>query len=271
MTTSTPVSLNEPGGAAPLHVTMMTYNVQIGAGLRDPYNFPAGSLGHLPQVAKNIRAADPDWVAIQEIDRNVPRSGSVDQTQALAEMCGMHGTFFPKVVRKPRKFCRVNEATDEEFESGAAYGLAILSKEKPLSIRKVMLPGHYHSRCVAFAEFTNYVVACTHFPLKTEHGIIAAQVAFENVADWHKPVFLAGDFNFERGSAPIAELEKGMTILNDTSVNTFPSDTPVKCIDFIMVDNQHTNRVAVMERRVVADADASDHCAVVVKADIMRD
>jgi len=249
-------------------LTMMTYNVQIGAGLRDPYSFPAGSLGHLPQVAKNIRAADPDWVAIQEIDRNVPRTGTVDQTRELAQMCGMHGVFFPKVLRLKRRFCKAIEATDEEYEAGAAYGLALLSKKKPVSVRKVMVPGHYHPRCIAFAEFDDYVVACTHFPLKHEHAMIAAQVALENAASYHKPVFLAGDFNFEKGSAPIAELEKGMTILNDTAVNTFPSDGPVKCIDFIMVDNPHTNRVTVTERNVITDSEASDHCAVVVKAEI---
>lgn len=44
-------------------VTMMTYNVQIGAGLNDPYNFPKGGLGHLPQVAAHIREVNPDWVA----------------------------------------------------------------------------------------------------------------------------------------------------------------------------------------------------------------
>ena len=38
-------------------LTMMTYNVQIGAGLNDPYNFPKGGLGHLPQVAAHIREA----------------------------------------------------------------------------------------------------------------------------------------------------------------------------------------------------------------------
>ena len=249
-------------------VTMMTYNVQIGAGLRDPYNFPKGSLGHLPQVAAHIREVNPDWVAIQEIDQNVGRSGFVDQTQELAKMCGMKGTFFPKVMRFPKRFAEPNKVTDEEYASGSAYGIAILSKEEPLSVRKVIVPGYYHPRCIAFAEFKDYVVACTHFPLKEEHAMIAAQVALMNAADYHKPVFLAGDFNFEVGSNPIAKLQQEMTILNDTSVNTFPPPKPVKCIDFIMVDNPHTNQVTVTERRVINDADASDHCAVVVKAEL---
>ena len=249
-------------------VTMMTYNVRIGAGLNDPYSFPKGSLGHLPQVARHIREADPDWVAIQEIDRNVGRTGFVDQTQKLAEMCGMKGTFFPKVMRFPKRFVNPSEATDEEFASGSAYGLALLSKDEPISVRKVMVPGYYHPRCIAFAEFKDYVVACTHFPLKEAHAMIAAQVALMNAADYHKPVFLAGDFNFEVGSNPIKKLQEGMTVLNDTAVNTFPPPHPVKCIDFIMVDNSHTNRVTVTDRRVINDPDASDHCAVVVKAEL---
>ena len=249
-------------------VTMMTYNVQIGAGLNDPYNFPKGSLGHLPQVAKFIREADPDWVAIQEIDRNVGRSGFADQTQELAKMCGLKGMFFPKVMRFAKRFVDPNKATDAEYASGSAYGLALLSKEEPLSTRKVMLPGYYHPRCIAFTEFRDYVVACTHFPLKGEDAMIAARVALMNVADYHKPVFLAGDFNFEVGSDPIGKLQQGMTILNDTSDNTYPSDAPKKCIDFIMMDNPHTNRVTVMERRVVGDADASDHRAVIVKVNL---
>ena len=251
-------------------ITMMTYNVQIGAGLNDPYNFPKGSLGHLPQVAAHIREVNPDWVAIQEIDRNVDRSGCVDQTQELAKMCGMKGTFFPKVLRFPKRFVDPNRATDEEYASGSAYGLALLSKEEPLSVRKVMVPGYYHPRCIAFAEFKDYVVACTHFPLKEEHAMIAAQVALMNVADFHKPVFLAGDFNFEVESKPIKKLQQGMTILNDTTVGTYPPPKPVKCIDFIMVDNPHTNCVMVTERRVLNDPDASDHCAVVVKAEFVK-
>jgi len=99
-------------------------------------------------------------------------------------------------------------------------------------------------------------------------ALVAARVALMNVADYHKPVFLAGDFNFEVGSRPIAKLEQGMTILNDPSANTYPPTNPVKCIDFIMVDSPHTNLVRVTERRVVKDARASDHCAVVVKAEL---
>ena len=99
-------------------------------------------------------------------------------------------------------------------------------------------------------------------------AVVAARVALMNAADYHKPVFLAGDFNFEVGARPIATLMQGMSILNDPAAKTFPADKPKKCIDFIMVDAPHADRVKVTERQVVGDAAASDHRAVVVKAEL---
>ena len=66
-------------------MTMMSFNVRIGCGMHDPFKLPEGGLGHLPQCAEVIRSADPDWVAIQEIDRCSQRVGLVDQTAALAD------------------------------------------------------------------------------------------------------------------------------------------------------------------------------------------
>ncbi|MBQ3289270.1 MAG: endonuclease/exonuclease/phosphatase family protein [Kiritimatiellae bacterium] len=253
-------------------VTMMSYNIRIGCGLSDPFKLPPGDLGHLPQVAKVIKEVNPDWVAIQEIDSKTKRVGFVDQTKALAELCGMKGVFVRKTLNTAEnRFRTLSSATAEELSGSGAYGLAILSKEEPLKISKVLVPGCYHTRCIEFVEFKDYVVACTHFPLKAEHSLIAAKVALANIADHRKPVFIAGDFNLSPESEAIAELKKGLTILNDTAVPTFPSSGPTCCIDYIMVDTPHADRVSVTERRVIADADASDHCAVVVKAEVRCD
>ena len=250
-------------------VTMMSYNIRIGCGLKDPFKLPPGDLGHLPQVAEVIRSVNPDWVAIQEIDSKTKRAGYVDQTAELAKLCGMKGTFVRKTLNTAKNKFRVqNAATAEELDGAGEYGLAILSKEEPVKVSKVLVPGYYHTRCIEFVEFKDYVVACTHFPLKPEHCIVAAKVALANIADFRKPVFLAGDFNVSPESETIAELKKGMTILNDTSVLTFPSSGPKRCIDYIMVDTPHANRVTVSEKRVIPDPGATDHCAVVVKADV---
>ena len=253
-------------------VTMMSYNIRIGCGLKDPFKLPPGDLGHLPQVAEVIRSVNPDWVAIQEIDSKTKRVGFVDQTAELAKLCGMKGTFVRKTLNTAKNKFRVqNVATAEELDGAGEYGLAILSKEEPINVSKVLVPGYYHTRCIEFVEFKDYVVACTHFPLKEEHCLIAAKVALANIADYRKPVFLAGDFNVSPGSATIAELSKGMTILNDLDTKTFPSSGPTHTIDYIMVDTPHADRVAVTDRQVIANAEATDHCAVVVKADLKCD
>ena len=61
-------------------MTMMSYNVRIGCGMHDPFKLPEGGLGHLPQCVEVIKSVNPDWVAIQEIDRCSCRVGHVDQT-----------------------------------------------------------------------------------------------------------------------------------------------------------------------------------------------
>lgn len=250
-------------------ITMMSYNIRIGCGLKDPFKLQPGDLGHLPQVAEVIRAANPDWVAIQEIDSKTKRVGFVDQTAELAKLCGMKGTFVRKTLNtQQNKFRTRGSATPEEYSGAGAYGLAILSKEEPLRIAKVLVPGYYHTRCIEFVEFNDYVVACTHFPLREEHCIMAAKVALANIADYRKPVFLAGDFNVSPESKTIAELKTGMTILNDTNEFTFPSSKPSCCIDYIMVNTPFADRVKVLERQIVANPNATDHCAVIVRAEL---
>ena len=89
-----------------------------------------------------------------------------------------------------------------------------------------------------------------------------------NLADREKPVFLAGDLNALPESPEIAELKKGFTILSDTSKPTFRADNPSRCIDYILVDTAHADRVEVTERQVVAAPEATDHCALVVRVNV---
>jgi len=234
-------------------LTMMSFNIRMGCGLKDPFRVPEGGLAYLPACAEVIKAANPDWVAIQEIDRCSKRAGHVDQTAELARLCGLHGTFVKKVPQ-----------TDGD------YGLAILSKEKPIGVSKILMPGSSHTRCVEIVEFKDYVVACTHFPLKEEFRVRAAEIVRLNLTDRAKPVFLAGDLNAEPESPEIAELKKGFTVLTDTAQPTFRADNPTKCIDYIMVDTAHADRVEVLSRKVIAAPEATDHCALVVTANLKK-
>ena len=237
-------------------ITMMSLNIRMGCGLSvNPYPFkiPEGELAHLPECAEMIKKVNPDWVAVQEIDRNTKRAGHVDQTAVLAKMCGMKGTFVKKVDRPD-----------------GDYGLAILSKETPLSVSKILVPGSSHTRCVEIVEFKDYFVACTHFPLKEPRRITAAEIVLLNLTDRGKPVFIAGDFNAEPESPEIVELKKGFTILSDTAKPTFRADAPSRCIDYIMVDTAHADRVSVESYETIADPVATDHCGLVLKATLRK-
>ena len=46
-------------------------------------------------VADGIAALDADVVAVQEVDRELIRSGGIDQVGALADKLGWHGVFAP--------------------------------------------------------------------------------------------------------------------------------------------------------------------------------
>ena len=148
--------------------------------------------------------------------------------------------------------------------------MAILSKEKPIAVSKILMPGKAHTRCVEILEFRDYFVACSHFPLTDSLCEIAAEIVRLNLADRDKLVFFAGDLNSKPDTKAIDILKKGFTILSDVTQNTFPADAPRCCIDYIMVDTKHANMVEVMSCKVIAAPEATDHCALVVKAKFRR-
>src|SRR5688500_2206377 len=45
------------------------------------------------RIAGVIKAAGPDLVAVQEVDRNTTRTNKVDQAAELARLTGLHGEF----------------------------------------------------------------------------------------------------------------------------------------------------------------------------------
>lgn len=232
-------------------IRMMSFNVRMGCGLKDPFLLPKDSLGHLPECAKVINGVKPDWVAIQEIDYKTDRAGGVDQTAELARLTGMNGSFVRKTVR-----------------TGGYYGLAILTKEAPISVSKILLPDPQHTRCLEIVEMKDYFIACTHFPLTAENALVAAKVVRLNLEDRDKPVFLAGDLNSLPQSEVIAELENGLTLLSDTAKPTFPADNPDRTIDYIFVDKKHSDQVKPLTYEVIAAPEATDHCALVLTAEL---
>src|SRR5207253_8526062 len=61
---------------------VMTYNIHHGAG--------ADGRVDVERIAKVIKSADADLVAIQEVDRCTKRSGGIDEAAELERLTGMH-------------------------------------------------------------------------------------------------------------------------------------------------------------------------------------
>lgn len=102
-----PVWGQEKGDAAGDTLRLMSYNIRNGRGMDDVMD--------LGRVAEAIREARPDVVAVQEVDSATERSGRVDVSRWLGERVSLYHTYAPAI----------------EFEGGK-YGVAVLSREKPL-------------------------------------------------------------------------------------------------------------------------------------------
>ena len=225
----------------PLPMRIMTYNIQHGAGMDDVID--------LDRQATVIRNADPEIVGLQEVDSCVKRSSYIHQAAILAKSLGMYSTFGPAIPL-----------------TGGKYGVAILSKEKPLSHRILPLPGN-EKRVLLVCEFQEYVFATTHLALEEENRLTSLDIILEEAARWDKPFFICGDWNDEPSSNFITKMKKSFRLLNNitnSSANyTFRADNPSKIIDYIACYGRAVK--AVKKRQVINEPNASDHRPVLVE------
>ncbi len=221
---------------------IVSYNVRAGRGLDWS---PA-----LDRQAAVIRALAPVVVALQEVDRCTQRSGGVDQAATLAEATGMRAVFARAI----------------DFEGGA-YGIAVLSREAPHATRTVPLPSpHDEDRALLVAVFGDFTFAATHLPLHEADRLDAIDRIEAELLPSDRPVFLAGDWNAVPGDATLRRIGRSFRLLSGTTP-TFPADEPVKCIDYVSVDQVHAPLFSGSTSRVVDEPAASDHRTVLVCVD----
>ncbi|WP_214405140.1 endonuclease/exonuclease/phosphatase family protein [Pseudonocardia lacus] len=94
----------------------------------------------LGAVADGIAALDADAVAVQEVDRELPRSGGLDQLSVLADKLGWHGAFAPALLGEPvRSWDALPQGVPDP--GGPAYGIGLLSPHPLHDVRRLVLPG----------------------------------------------------------------------------------------------------------------------------------
>ena len=233
-----------------LPLKIMSYNIRHGAGIDDVFD--------LDRTAGVINKQAPDIVGLQEVDSAGNRSKKIDETAYLAKATGMYGTFGPAIPLGNGK-----------------YGVAILSKEKPISTKNIPLPGA-EKRTLLVCEFEHYVFACTHLDLSEDRRLESIPIIIEEAAKWEKPFYICGDWNDEPSSTLIKNLKKSFYFINATTNNssnyTFPAPKPTIIIDYIASYGTGSARTirSVRSRRVINEPQASDHRPVQVEVTLNR-
>lgn len=215
-------------------VKFMSYNIRNGRGADDVQD--------LGRIAEVIGRVAPDVVALQEVDSVTGRMNGRFIPEELGRMTGMHA-----------RFCR---AIDYD---GGAYGVGLLSRDEPLAVRRIPLPGREESRVLFVAEFPDYVVCVTHLSLTPEDQRASLPIIRTVTDTCRKPVLLAGDFNMKVAKTVLDGLGGTFRPLSDTTQMTFPSDKPSIRIDYILGRGLPESAV-VTERQVDTSTVASDHC-----------
>jgi endonuclease/exonuclease/phosphatase family metal-dependent hydrolase/pectate lyase len=220
-------------------VRVLSYNIHHGEGTDGKVD--------LPRLARVIRAADPDLVAVQEVDDRTIRTNDVDQTAELARLTGLHGQFGKQI----------------DYEGGG-YGQAILSRV-PLGRGTVhWLPGEPdRERRIAFAVpvtlFGRDLTFVTTHLHHQKDEFRQRQAAEMNAifAGTDRPVLVAGDLNANPDSRPLDILMPRWAVATGPGRHTYPAGRPTKQIDYVLA--RPASRFASVELRVPDEPVASDH------------
>ena len=181
------------------------------------------------RIADVISQAEPDIVALQELDVGRSRSGGIDQAETIAGLVRMRWHF---------------SATLEIAEG--RYGNAILTPHRMRQVKAEPLPSIGEQRGAIWVRVDidegPVDVLTTHLGLR--HRERLTQVAELTGPEWlghpslrEAPVILAGDFNCGPRSAPLRMLREGFARKSsaDPAPTTFPSRLPLLKLDHVLV------------------------------------
>jgi len=234
-------------------IKVLSLNILHGATTKGDFDLDA--------IAKVIIEAEPDLVALQEVDFMTNRALKYDLATELGQRAKM-ASIFGKAMSY----------------DGGEYGEAVLSKHSFLQTRTVALPFQPGKEPRAALEVvvilpTQDTIAFigTHFDhTRDETDRIAQARKVNEVFNTNPyPSLLAGDLNAQPGSNTINILEEVWqgTYDKDNPAPTFTSDQPEKKIDYVMFYPKNSWKVISTE--VICDPIASDHCGYLVTLELV--
>lgn len=215
------------------------------------YNIRHASLKGLGAIRTVLDTLGADLVGLQEVDRNVLRSGGEDQTRLLGEALGMEARFGPAM--------RLD---------GGEYGLALLSRYPIASFRVHRLPSQVEPRIVLHGtvevpDGPPWEVAVTHLglhPLERWEQMREILRLF-----WRSErILLLGDLNEGRTEFGFGLLRAHwVDCLEEAGADfcTYPAEHPAIGIDHVL--RSRDLPPATLARAI--STQASDHLPVAVE------
>jgi endonuclease/exonuclease/phosphatase family metal-dependent hydrolase len=237
--------------AEPLRVRVLCYNIHHAEGTD-------GTLD-LARIARVIKAAAPDLVALQEVDYRTERTEDVDQAAELGRLTGLTPV-----------------AGDNIDVQGGRYGNAVLSRWKVVGHENTLLPvlSGGEQRGVLKVEVDpgdgrpRIALFSTHLDnRRADERLAAAKVINGLVAKSDQPAILAGDLNATPESEPLAVLAKEWANATaEKALPTIPVERPTRQIDFVLYRPAGAWRV--VEAKVIEERVASDHRPLLVEMEL---
>lgn len=236
-------------------VKVLSFNILHGKTMKGDFN--------LDVIAKVIIDANPDFVALQEVDYKTNRAKKYDLVTELGWRTKMSPIY----------------ARAMHYDDGE-YGEGVLSKHTFLKTRNVPLPYIPGDEPRAALEITTVLPSkdtisfigthLDHLDIETNR-IMQAKEINEVFLSNKYPSILAGDLNAEPNSEAMNILESKWTSSYDKNEPqpTFSSENPTKKIDYVLFYPKH--RWKVISREVICDTIASDHCALLVTLQLLAE
>jgi endonuclease/exonuclease/phosphatase family metal-dependent hydrolase len=231
-----------------------------------------GARVDLDLTLATLRRLDADVVALQEVDRDLPRSGGVDQARVLAEALGMRFRFAPALLGTPGSpggWRPVDAGVDDP--GGPAYGIALLSRLPLGEVETVRLPrrGREEPRVAQVAEVAagggRVTVTGTHLSFVPRSGIAQLRALLRRLGGRGGRRLLLGDLNLGWPLVRVVALPGWRPLVRGGTFRNRPpgSRRPRVQLDHVLAAG---GEVAARRARVVSGP-ASDHLAVRVELD----